>query len=193
MNLRRFSVVGVLVVAVVAVAFGFFAAGWNWLKLSGRPKAGSIVHVPVGEYGSSSGESKWWYLPDKIELTPEKYNVKAMMAYEGPSFREDEPIPLRAPLFMLHGTENTIRGVDILLSSQGIRYNVSMSNPSGYAGFGGLPQDTLHVSVPADRCQEAMSIIQAGVKAGVLEEVKLPESEPVQKQRWYWEGGAPEE
>ena len=98
---------------------------------------------------------------------PEEYDIARLLAYRGPSLRQEEPMEDGVTLLAYRNTDENERNASTLLSSQGIPFRIERPEP-GWKG----QNVRLEVTVPRNRSREAQAVLSAGVRAGVMEEVQ---------------------
>lgn len=95
------------------------------------------------------------------------YDIPKLLAYEGPSLRQEGPMADGFILLAYRNTDENERNVSTLLSSQSIPFHIERPKP----GWKGRPI-RMEVTVPRDRRREAEAVLSAGSRAGVIDVVE---------------------
>jgi hypothetical protein len=93
-----------------------------------------------------------------------EYDIARLLEYNGPGFRQKEPIADGVSLFDYVNTDENERNISILLSSQGIPFNIERPE-HGWAGV----KTRLILTVPRTRQPQAEAILSAAVEQSVVE------------------------
>lgn len=102
--------------------------------------------------------------------SPCAYDIGRLLQYDGPSLRVDSPIEDGLEIISYRDSDENVRHLTALLSSQGIRFYLKRSR----RGWTGLWPRMILI-VPANRYPEAAVLLQAAVEASVLDVVDGPE------------------
>jgi hypothetical protein len=94
------------------------------------------------------------------------YNIAELLTYSGPTLQRQEPIEDGIALVGYRNTDANGRNIPILLSAQGIVFN--MERPT--QGWG--PKVRMTIVVPQSQYHDALALLQAAAKANVVETIE---------------------
>jgi hypothetical protein len=93
------------------------------------------------------------------------YDISELLRYSGPSLKQEKPIEGGVMLLDYRSTDDNARRIAILLSSQGIPFNIERPR-QGWKG-----QVHLIVRVPRNLVQRAEDVLGAAAKVSAIEVV----------------------
>ena len=95
------------------------------------------------------------------------YDITRLLQYAGPSLRQQEPIADGVSLLDYRNSDENERNISILLSSQGIPFNIERPK-LGWTGT----QIRMVVTIPKSQTRQAEAILTAATQAKVVEIVE---------------------
>jgi hypothetical protein len=94
------------------------------------------------------------------------YNIAELLKYSGPTLQRQEPLEDGIALIGYRNTDANARNIPILLSAQGIEFN--MKRP----GQGWEPKVRMTIVVLRSQYKDALALLQAAAKAKVVETIE---------------------
>lgn len=131
--------------------------------------AGERTDVPFAAEGDLPSSWNLDVDPGDIKLNPEEYDPAKLLEYRGPSTRRSASIKNPVAIEGFLPTDENIKAVDKLLSSQGVSYNIYRSGTS----WSSWDHRSLFIVVHSEDYRTAKSVLQAGTNAEKLTKSKL--------------------
>jgi hypothetical protein len=95
------------------------------------------------------------------------YDIPLLLTYDGPTSRQEEPLPGGIALIGYRDTDENERNIDLILSSQRLPFNLERNKQ--------LQRDAnfrMTVVVPESQLSDALAILAAATDAGAVEAVE---------------------